>query len=173
MSDLEQPEQTGVSRRTVAKAMAWAVPAIAIAAPAPAFAAASPIITVSQAGPACKLPGNSCASEGYNKGYLQALEICNDSTQSVTVTITTPAILDINGVPTEFNPVPPSFEIAPNGCQIVVLNLNLQDNSEQSSIVGTLNWTYEAEDGQTGSGSTPINTATTPPCDDCEAPVNP
>lgn len=172
MTDLEQPEKTGVSRRTVAKAMAWAVPAIAIAAPAPAYAAASPIITVSQAGPACKLPGNSCANEGFNKGYLQALEICNNSTQSVTVSITTPAFLTINGEVKEFTPVPGSFQIDPDGCQIVVLNLNLQDNSEQSDIVGTLNWTFVAADQQTGSGTTPINTAVTPPCEDCTAPVD-
>ena len=170
MSDLEQPTQTGVSRRTVAKAMAWAVPAIAIAAPAPAYAAASPIITVSQAGPACKLPGNSCAPE-FSKGYLQPLQICNNSTQSVTVTITTPAFLTINGVSMEFTPNPGSFVIAPDGCQTVVLNLNLQDNSQQSDISGTLNWTFLAADGQTGSGTTPINTLQTPPCDNCAPPA--
>ncbi|WP_344737751.1 hypothetical protein [Microbacterium awajiense] len=42
MSDLEQPEEKGLSRRTVTRAMAWSVPAIAIAAPVPAFAASVP-----------------------------------------------------------------------------------------------------------------------------------
>ncbi len=57
MSDLEEPK-AGVSRRTVAKAMAWSVPAIAIAVPAPAYAASGnpPDVSV---GEACKLPGNS------------------------------------------------------------------------------------------------------------------
>ena len=41
MADIEQPEPTGVSRRTVTKAMAWAVPVVAIASTAP-LAAASP-----------------------------------------------------------------------------------------------------------------------------------
>ena len=35
MSDLEEPK-TGVTRRTVAKAMAWSVPAVALAVPAAA-----------------------------------------------------------------------------------------------------------------------------------------
>jgi hypothetical protein len=57
MSDLEE-KKSGVSRRTVAKAMAWSVPAIALAAPAPAYAASCiPVITF---GPSsCKCPGQS------------------------------------------------------------------------------------------------------------------
>lgn len=164
MTEINQ--SAGMSRRTVTKAMAWAVPAVAVAATVP-IAAASEIITVSQAGPACKLPGNSCNNAGYSKGYLQPLEICNNSDESVTVTITTPAVLSFNGVPTQFTPVPAGFTIAPNDCQRVILNLNLQDNSEQSSIVGTLNWSWEAEGGQTGLGATPINTGSTPPCVNC------
>lgn len=39
MSDDIEGQQIGVSRRTVAKAMAWTVPAIALAVPAPAMAA--------------------------------------------------------------------------------------------------------------------------------------
>ena len=60
MSDIEnvEPEKKGVSRRTVTKAMAWAVPVIAIATPVPAFAASGgpPGVAV---GVACKLPGGS------------------------------------------------------------------------------------------------------------------
>ena len=63
MSDIEniEPEKKGVSRRTVTKAMAWAVPVIAIATPVPAFAASGgpPGVAV---GVACKLPGDSQAS---------------------------------------------------------------------------------------------------------------
>ena len=57
MSDLEEPK-SGVSRRTVAKAMAWSVPAVALAVPAPAYAASGNPPTVA-VGVACKLPGNS------------------------------------------------------------------------------------------------------------------
>ena len=45
MSDLED-QKPGVSRRTVAKAMAWSVPAVALAVPAPAYAASPGIVTL-------------------------------------------------------------------------------------------------------------------------------
>lgn len=83
MSDLEQPN--GVSRRTVTKAMAWAVPAAAVAAavPAPAFAASPPCVLVTLGGNACKWPGS-----GNNWSYN--LEFCyqNNCGKEVTVKIT-------------------------------------------------------------------------------------
>ncbi len=166
----EDTTKLGLSRRTLAKGAAWSVPAVAVAAAAPAMAA-SALVTVSEAGDACKLPGNSCSNAGYNKGYLQPLTICNNSTVSVTVTITEPATLTFNGNSTVFTPVPASFTVAPGGCQNVTLNLNLQDNSQNSSITGTLNWT--AIGGSLSvSGSTAINTASTPPCVDCAPPAS-
>ena len=39
MSELDQPTPKGISRRTVAKAMAWSVPVVAVAAAVPAYAA--------------------------------------------------------------------------------------------------------------------------------------
>jgi hypothetical protein len=58
MSDLEE-SKPGVSRRTVAKAMAWSVPAVALAVPAPAYAASpcTPVFTFG--GLSCKCPGQS------------------------------------------------------------------------------------------------------------------
>jgi hypothetical protein len=71
--DFESAKPGGVSRRTVTKAMAWAVPAIAIAAPVPAFAGASQgILTLDGTG--CKLPGNSNATY---KGYAFNLNATN------------------------------------------------------------------------------------------------
>jgi len=85
MSDLEQPQSSGVSRRTVTKAMAWAVPAIAIATPAPAFAASCiPSVTFNN-GASCKCPGQST-----NLGWGYYLTICVAATcpgQTGTVTI--------------------------------------------------------------------------------------
>lgn len=170
MSELEEPTSTGTSRRTVTKAIAWSVPVIALAATVPA-AAASEIVTVSQAGDACKLPGNSCNNAGYSKGYLQPLTICNNSaTSSITVTIVQPSTLTFNGVPTQFTPVPASFTVAAGGgCQRVILNLNLQDNSQNSSITGSLSYTWTENGGtnQSGTGVVPISTQSTPPCVNC------
>jgi len=83
MSEFE-PQQSGISRRTVTKAMAWAVPAIAVAAPVPAFAAASQgIVTLNGGG--CKLPGNS---NPVYKGNVFRLQINNTTNSPITVTIT-------------------------------------------------------------------------------------
>ena len=154
------------TRRTVVKGAAWAAPVVAVASVTPAMAL-SPIVTITQAGLACKLPGNSCAPD-YSKGYLQPLEICNGSkTASITVTITAPVTLLLNGASTEFTPVPATFTVEAGKCQRVVLNLNLQDNSQEASLVGTVYWTYTSSDNQTGSGHTDINTPSTPPCVDC------
>jgi hypothetical protein len=58
----------GVSRRTVAKAMAWAVPALAVSAAVPAYAASQAILQAT--GAACKLPGNSGSLyKGYAIGF--------------------------------------------------------------------------------------------------------
>ncbi|TYL53652.1 hypothetical protein [Agromyces mariniharenae] len=80
MSDLEE-QKTGVSRRTVAKAMAWSVPAIALAVPAPAYAASGgpPTIVV---GDACKLPGNSCG-DVFVKGYVFDVTITNNTGKTI------------------------------------------------------------------------------------------
>ncbi len=85
MSDLEG-RNTGVSRRTVAKAMAWSVPAIAVAVPAPAYAASGDIINFT--GGACKDPGNP-------KKYRFELEITNDTNSPLTITFDN---LNVNGV---------------------------------------------------------------------------
>ena len=80
MSDLEEPK-AGVSRRTVAKAMAWSVPAVALAVPAPAYAASGgpPTIIV---GDACKLPGNSCG-DVFVKGYVFEVTITNNTGKDI------------------------------------------------------------------------------------------
>jgi hypothetical protein len=95
MEELE-PQKSGISRRTVTKAMAWAVPVIAIAAPTPAFAISGepPTVTIGQA---CKLPGNSqgencaevfanCPGLDTEKAYAFPIRIFNDSDQQIYVT---------------------------------------------------------------------------------------
>lgn len=80
MSDLEEPK-AGVSRRTVAKAMAWSVPAVALAVPAPAYAASGGPPTI-QVGDACKLPGNSCG-DVFVKGYVFDVTISNNTGKDI------------------------------------------------------------------------------------------
>ncbi|MEV1128806.1 hypothetical protein [Agromyces sp. NPDC049794] len=82
MSDLEE-QKPGVSRRTVAKAMAWSVPAVALAVPTPAYAASPGVIELSGLG--CKLPG---ASNDAYKGYAFRGTLSNTTNAQVSVSIT-------------------------------------------------------------------------------------
>lgn len=82
MSEFDEQPADGISRRTVTKAMAWAVPVIAIAAPAPAFAVSGGILEF--AGVGCKLPGNS---NSIYKGYAFLLSVTNDTNNAVTLNI--------------------------------------------------------------------------------------
>lgn len=107
MDELE-PQKSGISRRTVTKAMAWAVPAIAIAAPAPAFAISGspPDVVIGQA---CKLPGASnqgcagvyanCPGLDTDKAYAFPIQITNTDDQVIYITdveITTAGTLDFD-----------------------------------------------------------------------------
>ncbi|GAA2858268.1 hypothetical protein [Microbacterium arabinogalactanolyticum] len=110
MSENTKTAGDGVSRRTVTKAMAWAVPAIAVAAPIPAFAASGtkPTITV---GTACKSPGGSCAT--FKFGYAVPVSIYNGSNKTVWITSLT-LTKNTTGIPLTAAPVPPlPWEIAP------------------------------------------------------------
>ena len=82
MSDLEEPKP-GVSRRTVAKAAAWSVPAIALAVSTPAYAASPGFITLT--GDGCKLPGR--ATDVF-KGYAFEASLSNTTNANVTIAIT-------------------------------------------------------------------------------------
>ena len=95
MSENEEQPTGGISRRTVTKAMAWAVPAIAIAAPVPAFAASGGSFTLSGAG--CKLPGNS---NSIYKGYAFQLSMSNTTDNPITLDVLTITLgtTDLGGV---------------------------------------------------------------------------
>jgi hypothetical protein len=82
MSDLEEPKP-GISRRTVAKAAAWSVPAIALAVSTPAYAASPGFITLT--GDGCKLPGQ--ATDIF-KGYAFEASISNTTNAGVSIAIT-------------------------------------------------------------------------------------
>jgi hypothetical protein len=73
---------TGISRRTVTRAIAWAVPVIAVAAPVPAFAASQAALGLT--GDACKLPGNS---DSRFKGYVFGVTAQNTFDVPITIQI--------------------------------------------------------------------------------------
>src|SRR5690606_16590212 len=73
----EQREDRRISRRTIAKGAAWAIPAVPLVVATPAYAASGggPSVTL---GDACKLPGNSCGNV-FVKGYIFDAEVCNNT----------------------------------------------------------------------------------------------
>jgi hypothetical protein len=149
MSDNEFEEpQKGVSRRTVTKAMAWAVPVIAVAAPVPAFAVSGGIIEFS--GQGCKLPGNS---QSIYKGYAFRMTASNTTNFPVTVNITsatlnnsnlgTVTVVDLNTCTTFGNP----FNIPANTTynNLVLLTADAP-NSQNGTLV--VNFTVDGQGGQ-------------------------
>lgn len=68
---------TQVSRRTVARGMAWSVPVVAVATTAPAYAVSPPCVpTVSFGAGSCKCPGQSQTGEEF----VYYLKFCVDDT---------------------------------------------------------------------------------------------
>lgn len=190
MSDFEPQPTGGVSRRTVTKAMAWAVPAIAIAAPAPAFAASGPPpqITVLAA---CKQPGDSCDNKwGFIKGYTFVVKFTNVESQPIYIytgaTGTLAPVFDVtSSVPFTYvsarlfdpalqnSPTGPigaavgtEVQIAANSSIYVIINAGTNDNSANTSAVGDLflAWGHTATPGADPDHPyTPVPTGTNTP----------
>lgn len=116
----------GISRRTVTKAMAWAVPAIAIAAPVPAFAASGDTPSI-VTGTACKAPGNSCAP--IVKGYSVPATVSNPDDKDVWITA---VVINVNtsGIDFGLNPIPALPWFIPAGDW---LNVNFNATSQNSA----------------------------------------
>ena len=160
MSDIEnvEPEKKGVSRRTVTKAMAWAVPVIAVAAPVPAFAASGgpPDVEVGQA---CKLPGNSGNAQGCaelfaglpdldpEKAFVIPLQVCNNTDKDI---VLKPSItIESSGLPFDVVGISPDYctPIEPGDCVKVLVYAN-SDNSANQSVTVTLTvpWGHDCND---------------------------
>lgn len=72
-----------ISRRTVAKGIAWTAPAVAIAGTAPAFAVSGPEPTLNFVA-GCKYPGNSCKTPALFQSYTFVFTVTNlDQAKSV------------------------------------------------------------------------------------------
>ncbi|RXZ46231.1 hypothetical protein [Agromyces binzhouensis] len=156
MSDQEELKP-GVSRRTVAKAMAWSVPAVALAVPAPAYAASGPPPDV-LVGVACKLPGNSvnqkCADifaqlPGLDteKAYAIPLLVTNNTSKDI---VLKPSISIISsGLPFNVVGIIPTYctPIVPGDSVKVIVYAN-SDNSANTSVdlAITIPWGHDCAD---------------------------
>jgi hypothetical protein len=150
---------SGVSRRTVTKAMAWAVPVIAVSAAVPAYAASQ--INFNLNGLGCKLPGNS---NSIFKGYAFALTIQNSSTVTITVEILSitlngddlgdTGLVDLVATPATFDDNP--FTLSPGES---FPDAALVTENAANSANGTLTITYTINDGTPIVVSATVNAA--------------
>ena len=140
MSDIEEPKP-GVSRRTVAKAMAWSVPAVALAVPAPAYAASGqprpgwPSAGL-QAPRQQRRQGCAALFAGLpgldaSKAFAIPLLVCNNtgkpssSSRSITITNSTGLPFDVKGIN------PPYCTVIPDGeCVKVIVYANSDNSAE-------------------------------------------
>ena len=158
---------THVSRRTVARGMAWSVPVVAIASAAPAYAGTvSGSVTLAYGG-GCKVPGNSCklpAPGVWRKGYaFKFLATSNLSCQTdvyIDSIVTTGPELTF-----EDNPI----QVAANASSFAVLVNFLSDNSANLAFDVTVTYHFEDCDGDaSGAQQLTFTVPGTPP--DCGCP---
>jgi hypothetical protein len=165
MTDTVEPGGAGrtISRRTVAKGAAWSVPAVLIAKSTPALAASPPIVIDFGDSTACKLPGNSWGSAGYNKGYVLWGQFVNtlDTTVSFRVTDIVVGGIDqcLVGVtnPALPTPCPPQtidcITLGPNEEQVYGVFSNASTDSSSTDVAVSIEyWVGDSTCGAAGSG---------------------
>ncbi|BDZ64692.1 hypothetical protein [Agromyces mangrovi Wang et al. 2018] len=158
-SGVDQPK--GISRRTVTKAMAWSVPAVAVAASVPAYAASPGIITLD--GRACKLPGNS--NDTY-KGYAFGIIATNPFNVPITVTINSIALGGSSLAPFTIINLDTCTEIGVSGvipAMTTLDNLVVLTADAQNSQNNTLTANYTITGGPGGNEDISAAVPVTPP----------
>ena len=160
-NDYEDSERSGVSRRTVTKAMAWAVPAIAVATAAPAFAASPQCVDISLDDAAsCKSPGQS----GPN-AFFYHLVVCfqNTCTTGGPIEVVITGAETVSG--TEIPNFMGSFELEPGGAPVCLTADFCGDNSAGAILIsGTINGVPIDNSG----AQSPGRVAVPPNLDECE-----
>jgi len=153
------PAPSGVSRRTVVKGAAWAVPAIAVASSVPAIAASKPPIEIDWGrSTACKIPGRSFGELCYDKGYVLWGVFTNNTALDATVTITGVTVGQIArclvGI-TDYTTCTPlgsfTFTVAAGSTRYIAVFTN--SSSDSSSTTVTVKFDY------TLTGQTPANSS--------------
>lgn len=134
---------SGLSRRTLAKGAAWAVPAAAVAAAAPAMASSGggPTLDVTAA---CKNPGNSCKSRP--KGYTVTARICNNTIYDIYITAVT---FEAIGTSLNLAYAPPPalpFMVPAGECGLYYLIASSTNSANQAFTLNTtLRWSHSED----------------------------
>lgn len=154
-------EKTTISRRTVAKGIAWSVPAVAVSAAVPAYAASPICVTVTFTGSACKEPGNSNDTDpkAYNLGFVFKNTCATDCVTIVVTSVkdlyTTPALTSV------YAPTAPSntFQVCAGNTATFTLPTTYSSNSSNGIVIS---YTVNGAPGSTTLDSPPnCGTATT------------
>lgn len=166
MTEFEPTQPSGVSRRTVTKAMAWAVPVIAVASPVPAFAASKPIIPGFAGGTFCKHPGNP-------KYYHALLTFRNTTAASIVVTLNTLAVgADVR--PARFSSggaLVATYTIPATTTLCLYVDSGLFPNSANGAAIFT--FSYPGSGGLVQIGTGNVDDGDLPPCGTGADPSNP
>lgn len=96
MNELEDNASNGISRRTVTKAMAWAVPAIAVAVSVPTVAASPRCIDSGICFGGVKI-GKDCGGGPNTRKYWACVTFTNNSVVDVTVSFNFVLVTSANG----------------------------------------------------------------------------
>jgi hypothetical protein len=157
MAEPTQPT-SGVSRRTLSKGVAWAVPAVAVVAASPAYAASGspPDVAV---GVACKLPGGSANAQGcaevfagipaldVDKAFAIPLLITNNTDKTI---VLQPSItIASTGLPFTVAGIVPDYctDIAPGESVKVIVYANSDNSANQSVTIDlTVPWGHDCAD---------------------------
>lgn len=157
---MTENETSGVSRRTVTKAMAWAVPAVAVAATVP-LAAASPCNDYNPENPCpVTFTGLACKEPGNPKFYRFQLIVSNPTGSPLLVTFDS---LNVNGVT---KPVDPTSTTVPAHTQRTI---TIRGGLYADSANGTATLNYTAGGV---SGSTSTNFGDLPPVQNPSCPLD-
>jgi hypothetical protein len=133
-----------VSRRAVARGIAWTVPVVAISVAAPAYAASAPTPVAAATNGSCKCPGG-------NAPFIFKTEVTFSTTGNDTWSIAVSSILFDGAAPTSFTP---DTATLPGGEGTVLFVLRNPTNNSASTHDVVL--TYTATNTTTGQTSGPI-----------------
>lgn len=157
--------RSGITRRTVVKGAAWAVPAIAVAGAMPATAVSGNISFSPTV--ACKSPGASC--ETFYKGYVVGFQVCNNTAVDIHLRADCVYGGTINAEPANFKIYKDAdWLIDPGQCQTILIGIeNPRGASPQAAIAGTIRFTWwdpNETPKDCRSEVAAFNAAPTPPC---------
>lgn len=153
MSD--KVEERRISRRTIAKGAAWAVPVVPLVVATPAYASSGggPTGSITNA---CKQPGASCFNQyGFLKGYTFLATITNPTDEDLYIYPVVNNVLDpyfevTSPVPFTYSsarlytggaigaPLPTALLIPAGGNVQIIINAGTNSNSANTQATGTL-----------------------------------